>query len=62
MDPNPPGGLEEQVNELRSRVRRLEEALLSSGIVLQKEKAPAEQANASPVSSPVSPSRSRVSE
>jgi uncharacterized membrane protein len=56
MDPNPPGGLEEQVNELRSRVRRLEEALLSSGIVLQKEKAPAEQANASPVSSPVSPS------
>ena len=58
MDPNQSSGLEEQVNELRSRVRRLEEALLRSGIVLQQEeaRAPAEKPTASPVSSPVSPS------
>jgi uncharacterized membrane protein len=60
MDPHLSGGLEEQVNELRSRVRRLEEALLRSGIVLREEKAQAERANVSPVNPPVPPSPSQV--
>jgi uncharacterized membrane protein len=37
MDPNTPGSLEEQIAELRSRVRLLEEALKTYGIVLQTE-------------------------
>lgn len=35
MDPNTPGSLDEQIAELRSRVRLLEEALKTYGIVLQ---------------------------
>jgi uncharacterized membrane protein len=49
MDPNPSGSLEEQVAELRSHVRRLEEALLSHGILLQSEVA---QRPAEPISAP----------
>jgi uncharacterized membrane protein len=62
VDPNQSGGLEEQVDELRARVRRLEEAVLRSGIVLQKEeaRAPVEKANTIPVSPPVSPSPSEA--
>jgi uncharacterized membrane protein len=60
MDPHLSGGLEEQVNELRSRVRRLEETLLRSGIVLQEEEAPADKANVSPVNLPPSPSQPAV--
>jgi uncharacterized membrane protein len=35
MDPNTPGSLDEQIADLRSRVRLLEEALKTHGIVLQ---------------------------
>jgi len=35
MDPHTPGSLEEQVGELRSRVRMLEQALQAYGIVIQ---------------------------
>jgi uncharacterized membrane protein len=57
MDPNLSGSLEEQVGELRARVGRLEQALHSRGIVLQKEdaRAPAEHLNAGLASSPVYP-------
>ncbi len=37
MDPHPAGSLEEQVAELRSQLRRIEEALQTHGIVLQRE-------------------------
>ncbi|MDQ2840454.1 MAG: DUF2339 domain-containing protein [Acidobacteriota bacterium] len=40
MIPNSAGNLEEQVGELRARIRRLEEALRSRGIVLEGEAAP----------------------
>ncbi len=49
MIPNSPGSLEEQVVELRARVRRLEEALRSRGIVLESEPSPL------PKAAPVSP-------
>ncbi|HEV2273214.1 MAG TPA: DUF2339 domain-containing protein [Acidobacteriaceae bacterium] len=49
MDPNPSGGLEEQVAELRSRVRRLEEALLRQGIALPKPELRAPLQSASPI-------------
>ncbi len=51
MDPQPSGSLEDQVGELRSRVRQLEEALQAYGIVVQ----PAETArkeSRTPVPSP----------
>ena len=35
MDPHPPGSLEEQVGELRSRIRQLERALHAYGIVVE---------------------------
>ena len=35
MDPNTPGSLEEQVGELRSRIRMLEQALQAYGIIIQ---------------------------
>src|ERR1700677_2601714 len=37
MDPNATGSLDEQIADLRSRVRLLEEALKTHGIVLQTE-------------------------
>jgi len=40
MIPNSDGSLEEQVDEVRARVRRLEEALRSRGIVLESKAAP----------------------
>ena len=60
MDPNLPRSLEEQVNDLRSRVRRLEEALHIQGIVLQNDETqpPVETANADQVTPPVSRSAS----
>src|SRR5271168_5119249 len=48
MDPNTPGSLDEQVAELRSRVRLLEQALKTHGISLQTE-------NAAPQLPPPSP-------
>jgi hypothetical protein len=62
MDPNLSDSLEEEVNELRSRVRRLEEALHSYGIVVQKggTRPPAEYAKASPESAAISPSPVRA--
>ncbi len=62
MDPNLSRSLEEQVNQLRSRVRHLEEALHSQGIVLRNEEArsPAEKAAAGAASPPVSGSASQA--
>lgn len=40
METNPTGSLEEQIAELRSRVRQMEEALVSRGIPLQRAVAP----------------------
>jgi uncharacterized membrane protein len=51
MDPQPPGSLEEQVGELRSRVRQLEQALHAYGIVVQ----PAQPYPPQPESRPETP-------
>ncbi|MFZ0744539.1 MAG: DUF2339 domain-containing protein [Terracidiphilus sp.] len=48
MNPDVPGSLEEQVGELRSRVRRLEETLQSHGILLQGVQAKPSEAHAAP--------------
>jgi uncharacterized membrane protein len=41
MDPTVPGGLEDEIGQLRARVQRLEEALYRQGILAERWKAPA---------------------
>jgi hypothetical protein len=36
MNPNPPGSLEDQIGELCSRIRLLEEALANRGIIVNQ--------------------------
>jgi uncharacterized membrane protein len=57
METNPPGNLEEQVGELRSRIHQLEEALTRQGILSQEFalQPPGEYASAAQVSAPLPP-------
>lgn len=61
MDPNLSGSLEEQLRELRSRVRRIEEALRNQGIVIGEDAQPSlEQASATPGFQPLPPSATEI--
>jgi uncharacterized membrane protein len=55
MNTNQSDSLEKQVGELRSRVRRLEEALVRYGVVVQEAGAPAKNAGPAQASAPQAP-------